>query len=810
MDKFFKMFGFDKLSKVLEHINAPDKFMRRQAAEALAHYKEEEATKALLEMINDPCGEVRYAAARALKSHIIPNDPETRSRFYIALRDFESAQTLGKVAFNAFKLALRDEDEEIRSRAAKTLVSMGPEAVNILIDTLADEDDDIRDCAAEAIRSLGAPAIPFLIRSLSREEENLKQTATIIIKQFGDRAVIPLIRALKHDDPNVRERMATVLGELSDQRALSALIEAVDDPDMKVKRAIIKAIGELGDPESIPVLLTEFVNAERLYFEIYWAMTRVGEGIVEPVIDLMQKESWEVRKRAAALLGDLGDLRAIEHLKFALNDEHWTVRCFAALSLGDIGEPETYYDLLPLLNDMEPRVRASAAYAMGKLGNKEAIDTLNMILYDIRENEFVLFSASCALLLMGDTAGIDTVAQALENKDLREMAIQIIGLSRQEEPIERVVEALKGSSVATVVFQDRRKWPAYLQIEQANEWLLLINDAYKAKCLIGMLPSVLFENLIEEALVNINNPKAIDPLVETLGAIYVNKLKIHSMRILGRLKFDKTIEPLLNMLNNEVWELRRSAALALGSLGERSGDYSKEIPKLPIAEESLIQALDDDNRHVRSAAAISLGRLRSSKAVEPLIILLNDNRYQVRRSAAWALGQIRNHKARPSLLNAMKERDRRTKIHIAGALCKLGEIEASDILIESLFSADLTLRLDSVMLLKEIEEDWTTDHLISALPDKRWEVRLQVIKALGRIKDTVSSETKSKIITALTKLLFDTNIAVRLATLDTLVEIGGIQTIPIIEPFTESTHRQTRITARRKIENLQGGTRQVH
>ncbi len=60
--------------------------------------------------------------------------------------------------------------------------------------------------------------------------------------------------------------------------------------------------------------------------------------VVEPLMQALNDEHWDVRRKAAWALGNMGEI-AVEPLIQALNDEHWDVRRKAAWALGNIGDP---------------------------------------------------------------------------------------------------------------------------------------------------------------------------------------------------------------------------------------------------------------------------------------------------------------------------------------------------------------------------------------------------------------------------------------------------------------------------------------
>ena len=107
------------------------------------------------------------------------------------------------------------------------------------------------------------------------------------------------------------------------------------------------------------------------------------------------------------------------------------------------------------------------------------------------------------------------------------------------------------------------------------------------------------------------------------------------------------VERLIKALQDQEWEVRASAALALGNIGGGAGD----------AVPALIKALQDQDKWVRSRAASALGRIGGGAvdAVPALIQLLQDQSSDVRLNAAVALKNI----GTPEALKAVKEYESR-------------------------------------------------------------------------------------------------------------------------------------------------------
>jgi HEAT repeat protein len=86
--------------------------------------------------------------------------------------------------------------------------------------------------------------------------------------------------------------------------------------------------------------------------------------------------------------------------------------------------------------------------------------------------------------------------------------------------------------------------------------------------------------------------------------------------------------------------------------------------------EERIAELKSPDPTVRIRAALALGKLGDTKAVEPLIACLKDQDSYVRRRAALALGKLGDARAIASLCAALP--DWETKELIGSALVRLG------------------------------------------------------------------------------------------------------------------------------------------
>ena len=127
----------------------------------------------------------------------------------------------------------------------------------------------------------------------------------------------------------------------------------------------------------------------------------------------------------------------------------------------------------------------------------------------------------------------------------------------------------------------------------------------------------------------------------------------------------ESVPALIKALNYKDSEVRRMAALILGSFGQKA---EKVVP-------ALIKVLKDKDEDVRKWAAISLGKIgpKAEKAVPALIEALKDKDEDVRIIAVDSLGEIgpKAKEAIPALTETLKDKNEKIRIAAQTALKKI-------------------------------------------------------------------------------------------------------------------------------------------
>jgi hypothetical protein len=179
-------------------------------------------------------------------------------------------------------------------------------------------------------------------------------------------------------------------------------------------------------------------------------------------------------------------------------------------------------------------------------------------------------------------------------------------------------------------------------------------------------------------------------------------------------------EELARATSRRAWR-RAAAAYALGDMGAQAA-----VP-------TLVEALADPERDVRSAAARALGKLRSEAAVAGLVWVAAEDLVP-RTVAAQALLAI-GPPALPKLRALLSSADPPARAFAAELLGLLGEPEDGALLESSLLDASDAVRANAARALGRLAAGRAAFTLRKALEDPSSAVRAAAADALGTIGD---------------------------------------------------------------------------
>jgi len=239
-----------------------------------------------------------------------------------------------------------------------------------------------------------------------------------------------------------------------------------------------------------------------------------------------------------------------------------------------------------LLKSDESSLRCLAAAGLGDIGNRRASGYLIKTLED-RDIELRRASAG-ALGKLKDYRAVKPLINALkdEDTDVRFFAIGSLGDINDPIAVRPLTEVMENESE---------------------------DDALRLKA--------------RKMLGNIGSP-AVGPLIKCLQSKdYVTRW--YAAVALGEIGDRLAEEPVINLMKDEIKEVRRGAAGALGNIGG------------PGAVDSLIECVRNDRCWIaRKLAVEALGRIRDKRAIEPITEALKDKIYDVKKAARQALKNI--------------------------------------------------------------------------------------------------------------------------------------------------------------------------
>ncbi len=194
--------------------------------------------------------------------------------------------------------------------------------------------------------------------------------------------------------------------------------------------------------------------------------------------------------------------------------------------------------------------------------------------------------------------------------------------------------------------------------------------------------------------------------------------KIEAIRALGEFGDKRAIEPLLESLRDESWQVRKEVSLALSRI---DGD---EVIK------RLIHHISDPDPNVRNSALEAL-ELIGEKVCSYLANLLSHKDPDLRIFAANALGRLKDKRALPKILERIEvEDDENVRFELIEACGKIQDKRATEQLLRLLEKADTWQKFPIISALSNIADERATPYLMECLREE--ELLVITVEALGR------------------------------------------------------------------------------
>ena len=414
---------------VLEALNHKNSAVRQTAAAALGKIGDARAVEPLVAALEDSVSDVRREAATELDRI----DPDWRRS--------EAAKRAVPTLLEALK------DRAKQWAAAEVLGSVGDaRAVEPLMGVLTDQHayTDARQAAAEALAKIAdRRAVGSLVAVLPDKNKHVRQAAAQALDQIdpswakseaAKQAVPTLVAALAYNDSNVQLAAAEALGKIADGRAVEPLAAALGDEDLHMRQAAGAALDRIdanwpkceAAKRAVPALVAALRHSaedarkgarsalERI--DRGWAKSEAAKRAVPTLVAALKRDKdADVRMHAAAVLGEIGDGRALGPLAAAVADGYSDVQRAAKEALGNLDDARAVEPLLVMLKGGDCELRCAAAKALGNIGDPRAMEPL---VATLKENDYARHEAVEALVEIGGSAVIETLTPLLSDRGL--------------------------------------------------------------------------------------------------------------------------------------------------------------------------------------------------------------------------------------------------------------------------------------------------------------------------------------------------------------------------------------------------------
>lgn len=332
---------------------------RREAILAIGRERDPAAFQPLSEFLKDPSPDIQRAAVAGLGR----------------LGDSAAVPLL------AGPRVMRSPSTDVRWAAVSALGRIGGlDAVDPLVRAGGDEEwvvrnqavNDLRRILAEAAKAPDNRTLSLLTALLDADRPEIAEIVLDAVGAAGGRMLDPVLRGLPHhrSSPVWRANAAAALGRIGDPAAVPFLVRLLGDRDGRVRRSAVEALGRTGDGRAAGAVLTALEDIQsEVQREAVWALTRFGSRGTDPIHHaLRHSRNKYVLRAMIATLGEIGDTRSIPEIVPCLGSTYFVVRAAAVKALVKFGE-KALPDLVPVLSfngsDIRPLL-ADAAKALNR------------------------------------------------------------------------------------------------------------------------------------------------------------------------------------------------------------------------------------------------------------------------------------------------------------------------------------------------------------------------------------------------------------------------------------------------------------
>ena len=539
--------------------------------------------------------------------------------------------------------------------------------------------DGVVEVLAPAFHHYLIPCAPV---TPSKHFDQMQQRVTIAPLR-DDNTIAGLIVTIE----DVTERLER------EREAASPMLKALSDEDWRVRREAVQEVSQRAAPEAIAALLNSVVENHHNPALLNSALQVLAASEVDTLAtltELLQGPNPDLRMQAALALGEQRDVRAARALVKSLHDD-------------------------------DTNVRYHAIEALGKLKATDAVDALAEIAAS--RDFFLSFAALDALAKIGDPRVLPAIVQLLDDELLHEPAIGLLGQLGDETVVAPLTALLNTPAAPTAQIANAFATLSERYEQQYGEGRYIADLANSEISATGV------QNLLDS--LEAPGQENLRAIALVLGWLKRSGVDRALTRLLGRVDLRDEIidalvrngsansEILISQLTSEDLEVRRSAVVALGRIGDTS------------ATSALVNTLDEESLAIDAANA--LAQIGDPEAVDGLLNLIGSDDASIRQAAVSALNSVIQPAMSVRIIPLLHDSDpniRESAVKIAGYF---GYPDAAGALVELSGDPNERVRCAAIEHLPYVEDDRVFAVLVNAIKDETPNVRAAAARALGTL-----------------------------------------------------------------------------
>lgn len=629
---------------------------------------------------------------------------------------------------------LKNADPGLRRKAVRELVKFPEqrEVVDALCEALGDPNKGVQNITIEALSNMRhVNVVQGLIPVVKSSDLNTRNAGMTILRNLGPMAIDPLVAALStSEDVDEIIQILVILGDIHSPIATEHVLKFINHADDNVKTTAVESLGKIQDPRAVDLLVETYKTSDILKYSIVEALGNIAVESALPVL-LGALESPDILEYFTAIgaLGSMESTAGIDPLfNKLLKEEDSGTRRLIFKSLAQIEEA--------CPGSMKKLDQAAVKpVLLALLENQDAAEYRHMVRVAASLKDEAYAPALLAALESGESEIADIAFDGIMNIGVKAVKPALDKIGRVEPPVAvRILQFLEKVKSADT--------PAAISLFMQNP-----DDALRqalAKTL-GANPSDKSFATLKDML---NDPD------ETVRRNAV-------AGIAGMLDYDGALTALINKFKDINGHVRREACLAMGNstsnqlieplftvvTTEPYGDVREAAASVlarrkdPAITKRLLEMLDSDNSRIRETISRTIWQCSSTIAVDSLIQKLNDKEWRVAVNSCFSLENMKDLKSIFPLKELLKNGDWQIRIAALSALRAFKSKELKQFFVPLLADENPQVAKLAVVALSELGDKTLDIDLQKHIKHNRWEVRYQIVKALGTIKSQSSVST---------------------------------------------------------------------